>query len=134
MLTQRVGCDLKIGSTQHVDECGVCGGNGSSCARPMYKWQDAETSLCSATCGGGLCPNLECDVSITGRVSLSSCVAGFRMTRPVCVNRVTKTEEDDAFCNPSQKPQLVKVACNNKRCPPKYEYLLNLMFALIFFK
>lgn len=56
MLTQRVGCDLKIGSTQHVDECGVCGGNGSSCARPMYKWQDAESSACSTTCGGGWLP------------------------------------------------------------------------------
>jgi hypothetical protein len=27
---QRVGCDLKIGSTKRVDSCGVCGGNNST--------------------------------------------------------------------------------------------------------
>ncbi|KAF2367242.1 Thrombospondin type-1 (TSP1) repeat [Trinorchestia longiramus] len=29
---QRVGCDLKLGSNLVEDECGVCGGNGSSCS------------------------------------------------------------------------------------------------------
>ncbi|XP_047738201.1 uncharacterized protein LOC108674249 [Hyalella azteca] len=29
---QRVGCDLKLGSSLELDECGVCGGNGSTCA------------------------------------------------------------------------------------------------------
>ncbi|XP_059474387.1 ADAMTS-like protein 3 isoform X3 [Neocloeon triangulifer] len=94
---QRVGCDLKIGSTLHVDECGVCGGNGSSCAKPLYKWEDAGTTACSATCGGGV-----------------------RMTKPVCKNRISKAEEEDALCNASQKPEPSQVVCNPRRCPPKY--------------
>jgi ADAMTS-like protein 1/3 len=142
VLTQRVGCDLKIGSTQHVDECGVCGGNGSSCARPMYKWQDSESSACSTTCGGGWFPiyTYICEVCQHTYLYLAhthTCLyicfdnslstlrvlrfAGFRMTRPVCVNRVNKAEEDEAFCNPGQKPPATKVPCNTRRCPPGNE-------------
>jgi hypothetical protein len=50
---QRVGCDLKIGSMKKVDACGVCGGDGLSCAQPLYHWEEAAMSLCSVTCGGG---------------------------------------------------------------------------------
>ena len=50
---QRVGCDLKIGSMKKVDSCGVCGGDGQSCAQPLYHWEEAAMSLCSVTCGGG---------------------------------------------------------------------------------
>ena len=50
---QRVGCDLRIGSSKKVDACGVCGGNGSTCSQPMYQWDMAPMSLCSVTCGGG---------------------------------------------------------------------------------
>lgn len=50
---QRVGCDLRIGSSKKVDACGVCGGNGSTCSQPMYQWDMAPMSLCSTTCGGG---------------------------------------------------------------------------------
>lgn len=50
---QRVGCDLRIGSTKQVDLCGVCGGDGTSCAQPLYLWQEGPFSLCSVTCGGG---------------------------------------------------------------------------------
>lgn len=50
---QRVGCDLKIGSMKKVDGCGVCGGDGLSCAQPLYHWEEAAMSLCSVTCGGG---------------------------------------------------------------------------------
>lgn len=53
MFFQRVGCDLRIGSSKKVDACGVCGGNGSTCSQPMYQWDMAPMSLCSATCGGG---------------------------------------------------------------------------------
>lgn len=36
-----------------MDACGACGGNGSTCSQPMYQWDMAPMSLCSATCGGG---------------------------------------------------------------------------------
>ena len=53
LVFQRVGCDLKIGSMKKVDGCGVCGGDGQSCAQPLYHWEEAAMSLCSVTCGGG---------------------------------------------------------------------------------
>ncbi len=28
---QKIGCDYKFGSSREFDECGVCGGDGSSC-------------------------------------------------------------------------------------------------------
>lgn len=49
---QRVGCDLRIGSSKKVDVCGVCGGNGSTCSLPLYNW-DLEHSQCNVPCGGG---------------------------------------------------------------------------------
>lgn len=52
-ILQTVGCDLRIGSDRQVDACGVCGGDGSSCSRPLYHWTLTSASLCSATCGGG---------------------------------------------------------------------------------
>jgi hypothetical protein len=53
LVFQRVGCDLKIGSMKKVDGCGVCGGDGQSCAQPLYHWEETAVSLCSVTCGGG---------------------------------------------------------------------------------
>ncbi|XP_018562984.1 protein madd-4 isoform X1 [Anoplophora glabripennis] len=94
---QRVGCDLKIGSTKQVDECGVCGGDGSSCSRPLYHWTLTYASLCSATCGGG-----------------------YKMSRPVCQNRVTAEEVEEELCNDSQKPDRTVVECNIHNCPPKW--------------
>lgn len=51
--SQRVGCDLRIGSTKKIDSCGVCGGDGSTCTQPLYHWEIAGMSVCSVTCGGG---------------------------------------------------------------------------------
>ncbi|XP_054716736.1 ADAMTS-like protein 3 [Uloborus diversus] len=47
-----VGCDLQLGSEKRVDECGVCGGDGSSCRRPLYVWSRTPFSPCSVSCGG----------------------------------------------------------------------------------
>ncbi|PNF29903.1 hypothetical protein B7P43_G07268 [Cryptotermes secundus] len=94
---QRVGCDLKIGSMKKVDGCGVCGGDGLSCAQPLYHWEEAAMSLCSVTCGGG-----------------------YKMSRPVCINRVTGAEVDEPLCNASQRPERKVVECNSHRCPAKW--------------
>ncbi|XP_046398762.1 ADAMTS-like protein 1 isoform X4 [Ischnura elegans] len=94
---QRVGCDLRIGSTRRVDECGVCGGDGSSCARPLYHWEETPMSLCSVTCGGG-----------------------YKMSRPVCRNRVSGKESDEQLCNAAQRPAPKIVECNTQRCPAKW--------------
>ncbi|XP_054277879.1 protein madd-4-like [Macrosteles quadrilineatus] len=94
---QRVGCDLEIGSGKKVDECGVCGGDGSSCAQPLYHWAEAPVSLCSVSCGGG-----------------------YKMSQAVCRNRVTGADVDSQLCNASQQPEPQVVECNTHRCPPKW--------------
>ncbi|XP_049817483.1 ADAMTS-like protein 1 isoform X3 [Aethina tumida] len=96
-ICQKVGCDLRIGSSKQIDECGVCGGDGSSCFKPIYHWTLTFTSLCSKTCGGG-----------------------FKMSRPVCQNRVTGEEVESELCNDSQKPDATVVRCNIHSCPPKW--------------
>jgi hypothetical protein len=45
--------------------------------------------------------------------------SGYRMSRPVCRNRVTGLEVEEQLCNAAQKPALNTVPCNPQRCPPK---------------
>ncbi|XP_045473745.1 protein madd-4 isoform X3 [Harmonia axyridis] len=92
-----VGCDLQVGSMKQVDACGICGGDGSSCARPLYHWNLAPMSLCSVTCGGG-----------------------YKMSRPVCQNRISGEEVDEQLCNDSQKPDSTVIPCNNHNCPARW--------------
>ncbi|KAI5644724.1 immunoglobulin i-set domain-containing protein [Phthorimaea operculella] len=94
---QRVGCDLRVGSTRRVDECGICGGDGSSCARPRYHWLAAPGSLCSATCGGG-----------------------YKMSLAVCRDRLTGSDVPEQLCDASSKPQSSVVRCNVHPCPHKW--------------
>ncbi|GLV43482.1 no long nerve cord [Carabus blaptoides fortunei] len=94
---RRVGCDLRIGSTKKVDGCGVCGGDGTSCGQPLYHWETTPMSLCSATCGGG-----------------------YKMSRPVCKNRVSGTEVEEQLCNASQRPEANVIQCNTHKCPPRW--------------
>uniref|UniRef100_A0A336M0H6 CSON009496 protein n=1 Tax=Culicoides sonorensis TaxID=179676 RepID=A0A336M0H6_CULSO len=93
----RVGCDLKIGSTKRIDSCGVCGGDGSTCSEPLYQWEMAQMSHCSVTCGGG-----------------------YKMSMPSCRNRITSTEVEESLCNASNKPEPQIMTCNNHLCPPKW--------------
>ncbi|KAG7296503.1 hypothetical protein JYU34_020277 [Plutella xylostella] len=94
---QRVGCDLRVGSTRRVDECGVCGGDGSTCARPRYHWLPTAASLCGATCGGG-----------------------YKMTLAVCRDRLTGSDAPEELCDASSKPQASVVRCNTHPCPYKW--------------
>ncbi|XP_053620196.1 protein madd-4-like isoform X4 [Plodia interpunctella] len=94
---QRVGCDLRVGSTLRVDECGVCGGDGSSCSRPRYHWLATPGSLCSATCGGG-----------------------YKMSLAVCRDRLTGSDAPEELCDASSKPQASVVRCNTHPCPFKW--------------
>ncbi|XP_026315930.1 ADAMTS-like protein 1, partial [Hyposmocoma kahamanoa] len=96
-MQQRVGCDLRVGSTRRVDECGVCGGDGSSCSRPRYHWISTPGSLCSATCGGG-----------------------YKMSLAVCRDRLTGSDAPEQLCDASSKPQSSVVRCNVHPCPFKW--------------
>ncbi|XP_055381952.1 protein madd-4 [Condylostylus longicornis] len=94
---QRVGCDLKIGSMKKVDACGVCGGDGTTCTQPLYHWDMTPMSLCSATCGGG-----------------------YKMSQPICKNRVTGYEVEDSLCSGITRPEPSVVQCNTHTCPPRW--------------
>ncbi|KAL1513501.1 hypothetical protein ABEB36_002905 [Hypothenemus hampei] len=94
---ERVGCDLKLGSEKQVDECGICGGDGSSCAKPLYHWTLTFTSLCSSSCGGG-----------------------YKMSRAVCQNRISGDEVEEDLCNDAQRPESSVVQCNLHECPAKW--------------
>ncbi|XP_041971374.1 protein madd-4 isoform X2 [Aricia agestis] len=94
---QRVGCDLRVGSSRRVDECGVCGGDGSSCSRPRYHWLATPGSLCSATCGGG-----------------------YKMSLAVCRDRLTGLDAPEELCDGSGKPASAVVRCNTHPCPFKW--------------
>ncbi|XP_016964049.1 protein madd-4 isoform X2 [Drosophila biarmipes] len=94
---QRVGCDLKIGSTKKIDGCGVCGGDGNSCSQPLYYWEMAPMSQCSATCG-----------------------SGYKMSRPICRNRLTNADVDDTLCSLTNRPEASVEQCNTHSCPPRW--------------
>ncbi|KAF4520754.1 hypothetical protein B566_EDAN007383, partial [Ephemera danica] len=107
----RVGCDLRIGSMKRVDECGVCGGDGSSCARPMFHWEETATSLCSATCGGG-----KYVVGEYGPCSVT-CGGGTRYRPIFCAEEAngTHVKVPEHFCH-GHKPRYQE-QCNTADCP-----------------
>ncbi|XP_026839435.1 protein madd-4 isoform X3 [Drosophila erecta] len=94
---QRVGCDLKIGSTKKIDGCGVCGGDGNSCSQPLFNWEMAPMSQCSVTCG-----------------------SGYKMSRPLCRNRLTNADVDDTLCSLTNRPEASVEQCNTHSCPPRW--------------
>lgn len=93
-----VGCDLELGSLAEVDECGICGGNGTTCRAPIFSWAEAPFSLCSATCGGGI-----------------------QESHPVCTSSDTGAEVDDRLCDVDSRPDSRVRTCSSNPCPPGWE-------------
>ncbi|CAN8005159.1 unnamed protein product [Ixodes hexagonus] len=93
-----VGCDLELGSYLEVDECGICGGNGTSCRAPAFAWSETPFSECSVTCGGG-----------------------FQESHPVCTSSDTGAEVDDRLCNVDDRPDSRVRTCNGNPCPPGWQ-------------
>ncbi|KAK7604935.1 hypothetical protein V9T40_006121 [Parthenolecanium corni] len=93
-----VGCDLEIGSLKTVDSCGVCGGDGKTCALPLYQWNENTNTTCSVKCGGG-----------------------YKVSQPICQNTVVEDVVDQQLCDISQMPQVKLLECNPEPCPPKWE-------------
>ncbi|XP_064474423.1 protein madd-4-like isoform X2 [Ornithodoros turicata] len=92
-----VGCDLKLGSSAEVDECGVCGGNGTLCKTPAFIWAETPFSTCSVTCGGGT-----------------------QESHPVCTSSDTGEEVDGRLCSVESKPDPRVRGCNTNPCPPSW--------------
>lgn len=61
---------------------------------------------------------------INQKAICSIVLAGYKMSRPVCQNRLTGEEVEEELCNDSQKPDSTVAECNTHNCPPKYVYLL----------
>ena len=41
---QEMGCDLELGTGLRLDQCGVCGGDGASCAATKHGWSQKHIS------------------------------------------------------------------------------------------
>ena len=107
---QRVGCDLKIGSTRKIDACGVCSEEsdegdrstkkGKSCkykeGHAFFNWVEIPLSHCSAPCGGG-----------------------HMMARSVCRNNKTRTTVNDEMCDMKKRSPPRMAPCNTKACPAR---------------
>ncbi|CAL1289206.1 unnamed protein product [Larinioides sclopetarius] len=91
---QPIGCDLHVGSTLKVDECGICGGDGSQCQRPTFIWHEGSYGTCSVTCGGGI-----------------------QLSESTCRNKETNEEVDPRLCNLSIRPRTKAKHCNRHPCP-----------------
>ncbi|KAI3413968.1 hypothetical protein GPALN_011438 [Globodera pallida] len=91
-----VGCDDVVGSSAREDQCGVCDGDGSSCAGELFRWRDTgHFSPCDKSCG----PN-----SI--RVSVS-----------VCVNIHTERVVPERMCADRARPRPQIRRCEHIVCP-----------------
>lgn len=44
---------------------------------------------------------------------------GYKMSRPLCRNRMTSQEVEESLCNAVMRPEPAVVQCNTHSCPPK---------------
>ena len=97
---EKVGCDLRLRSGSTLDQCGVCGGDGSSCSPTVrkYSWTLAPLSTCSVTCGGGT-------LVMGPQCSLSS--------------HNSSDHVHFEFCDPRKRPESYIKSCNRNTCPPR---------------
>ncbi|XP_071546961.1 protein madd-4 isoform X3 [Panulirus ornatus] len=95
---QKVGCDLRLGSEAVVDQCGVCGGDGTTCNKPSYYWDKRANGPCSASCGGG-----------------------YQMLSAVCVERSSGRRSAEGLCDHTARPIPVILNCNDHACPTSWQ-------------
>ena len=90
---------MELRTGMKLDQCGKCGGNGSSCSQsssPVHGWEQHQISSCSVSCGGGLA-----------------------MVQYNCVNTVTNTLVNNDLCDAKIKPKELFADCNTNKCPPR---------------
>ena len=90
-----VGCDLQLGSTKKIDNCGVCGGDGSSCKNHTYRWQHRFETNCSNICSNDY--------------QLSQ----FRTSTVFCTDISTEMIVDDLFCRQDERPNPITSQCES---------------------
>ena len=93
---EEVGCNLELRSGVRLDRCGVCGGNGLSCAEERYSWEKEALIQCSTSCGGGR-----------------------RVFEYFCVEIGTMEKVHFEFCNTKERPQNYFEICNSFSCPSR---------------
>jgi len=95
---QSVGCDLQLNSELKIDACGVCGGDGSTCADVVYQWEyGRHLTPCSASCDAG-----EQEVEL------------------ICRSLVTGALVREDLCDATTKPTNTFLSCNEDPCPPRW--------------
>ena len=93
---EEVGCDLQLRSGVKLDRCGVCGGNGRSCAVERYEWKSEPHEKCSATCGGGR-----------------------KVFQHFCFELNLNEKVHFGFCTAKERPQNYFESCNSSPCPAR---------------
>ena len=95
---QSVGCDLRLRSRKVLDRCGVCAGDGSSCAqeRQRFVWRPGPLSACSTSCGGGQ--------EVWGHL---------------CTDITTGQTVHQEFCDLDTRPASHLRACSLRSCPAR---------------
>lgn len=48
-----------------------------------------------------------------------SSFSGYKMSRPLCRNRMTSQEVEESLCNAVMRPEPAVIQCNTHSCPPK---------------
>jgi len=49
----------------------------------------------------------------------SSYATGYKMSRPICRNRLTNADVDDTLCSVTNRPEASVEQCNTHSCPPR---------------
>ena len=93
---EEVWCDLELRSGVELDRCGVCGGNGLSCAEERFVWKKEAQTKCSASCGGGR-----------------------RVFQHFCMEINSNEKVHFEFCDANERPGTYFENCNSFPCPAR---------------
>ncbi|XP_048736503.2 ADAMTS-like protein 1 isoform X2 [Ostrea edulis] len=98
---KRLGCDWEVWSNKVIDSCGICGGDGSRCAKndtqSHFYWL-VDWSSCSVTCG-----------------------TGHQESVIRCMNRQNKRRTMEYYCDRAKKPNDLIRECSLPDCRPQWE-------------
>ncbi|CAH1797202.1 unnamed protein product [Owenia fusiformis] len=94
---RKLGCDGVLDSPKAEDECGVCGGDGSSCdkMKPRIYWEETDYSECSVSCG-----------------------IGYEVTSTICKDRFNNKVINIAYCKNLERPKPKEKMCKRLACLP----------------
>ena len=97
----QLGCDGMANSQKDVDDCGICGGDGTYCKRnvtkDVFRWE-VQWTLCSVSCG-----------------------TGYQSSRAVCRNLKYSRTAPGFYCEYNDKPTDSSRECSLNSCDPQWK-------------